>query len=79
MEIEWTPENEIFEENSEKCQIFKEFPFKINETKTGMKQIVSGLKRTEKGKRGHVGPTFNFNKKKLIKQKQLNQFRRTEG
>ena len=26
-----------------------------------------------------MGPTFNFNKKKLIKQKQLNQFRRTEG
>ena len=37
MNIEWTQKNENFEENPVKCQIFKEFSFKINETETGMK------------------------------------------
>ena len=35
--IKWTPENENFEENSEKCQIFKEFPFKIDGNEMGTK------------------------------------------
>ena len=35
--IKWTPENENFEENPEKCQIFKEFPFKIDRNEMGMK------------------------------------------
>ena len=37
IDIEWTPENENFEENPEKYQIFKEFPFKVDENETGMK------------------------------------------
>ena len=35
--IKWTPENENCEENPEKCLIFKEFIFKIDETETGTK------------------------------------------
>ena len=34
--VEWTPKTR-FLENLEKCQIFKEYPFKIDGTKTGMK------------------------------------------
>ena len=49
--IEWTPKNGIFEKNLEKCQIFKEYPFKINETETGTKQIISGLKLIERDNR----------------------------
>ena len=49
--IKWTLQNKNFKENSEKCQIVKEFPFKIDETEMGTKQIVSGLKRTDKGKK----------------------------
>ena len=37
MSIEWTPENENFEENPIKCQIFKEFLFKIDGTEIGTK------------------------------------------
>ena len=31
------PENEIFRKIPKKCQIFKEYSFKIDETETGMK------------------------------------------
>ena len=37
MNIEWIPKNDNFEENPEKCQIFKKFPFKIDRTETGTK------------------------------------------
>ena len=37
IDIELTPENKNFEENPEKCQIFKEFPFKIDGTETRTK------------------------------------------
>ena len=49
------PENGIFEKL---WQIFKEYSIRINEIETGMKQFVSELKRTEKGKKKvHMGPT----------------------
>ena len=35
--IKWTPQNKNFKKNPEKCQIVKEFPFKIDETETGTK------------------------------------------
>ena len=35
--IEWTPQNEYFKENPEKCQIVKEFSFKIDGTETRTK------------------------------------------
>ena len=34
IDIEWTPQNENFKENPKKCQIVKEFPFKIDGTET---------------------------------------------
>ena len=35
--IKWTPQNENLKENPKKCQIVKEFPFKIDGTETGTK------------------------------------------
>ena len=35
--IKWIPQNENCKENPEKCQIVKEFPFKIDGTETVMK------------------------------------------
>ena len=37
IDIKWTQQNENFKENPEKCQIVKEFPFKIYGTETVMK------------------------------------------
>ena len=37
IDIKWTPQNENFKENPEKCQIFKEFSFKIDGTETRTK------------------------------------------
>ena len=37
IDIEWTPQNENFKENPKKCQIVKEFPFKIDGDETGTK------------------------------------------
>ena len=37
IDIELTPEHENFEENPEKFQIFKEFPFKIDGIEIGTK------------------------------------------
>ena len=37
IDIEWTPQNENFEKNPKQCQIFKEFPFKIDGTETRIK------------------------------------------
>ena len=37
IDIKWTPQNKIFKENPEKCQIVKEFSFKIDETEMVMK------------------------------------------
>ena len=37
IDIEWTSQNENFKENPEKCQIVKEYPFKIDGIETGTK------------------------------------------